>query len=257
KAYGAGDLKTNEQARLGRVPLLTAFVALIPGPKMLWQFQEMGYDYSIEENGRTGKKPIPWTAFQASQDKQDAYEAASKIVSLRTNYPQVFSEANVTVQATTSFWSNGRRIVAEHPDMNVIAVGNFDAAATITAVPGFTKTGLWYELLTGNIMDVKNLNKAISLAPGELVLYTDRLPMSISETTEDKPLSVVYPTIAEDYIYVSSSQEVINVNVYNMQGVLVKSDTQTQLAVSDLHAGYYIVQVVLDNGVSIHKINKQ
>jgi 1,4-alpha-glucan branching enzyme len=256
-AWGSGDLKTNEEARLKRVPLIMAFVTLIPGPKMMWQFKEMGYEFSIDQNGRTGRKPIPWAAFNASQAKQDAYEASAKIVSLRTNYPQVFKEDNVTVQATVSNWSNGRKIIAQHPDLHVVAIGNFDATATITATPGFTKTGLWYELLTGNILDVKNLNRTISLTPGELVVYTDRLPINVAETLQDDPISYVYPTIATDYIYVSSLQEIIQVNIYNMQGVLVKSQTNTEIAVNNLHSGYYIVQVVLDNGISTHKINKQ
>jgi archaellum component FlaG (FlaF/FlaG flagellin family) len=38
---------------------------------------------------------------------------------------------------------------------------------------------------------------------------------------------------------------------------LVKSQTNTEIAVNNLHSGYYIVQVVLDNGISTHKINKQ
>ena len=37
-----------------------SFFFTVPGPKMIWQFGEMGYDVSIEENGRTGKKPLHW-----------------------------------------------------------------------------------------------------------------------------------------------------------------------------------------------------
>lgn len=255
--WGAGDLKTNESARLKRVPLVMAFVSFIPGPKMLWQFQEMGYDYSIEYGGRTSRKPIPWTAFNSNQAKQEAYEASAKIISLRTNYPQVFKEENVTVQATASYWSNGRRIVAQHPDMNVVAIGNFDATATITATPGFTKTGTWYELLSGTVLNVKNVNRTISLAPGELLVYTDRIPVSVPETLQDETMTYVYPTIAKDYIYVSSLQDILQVNIYSLQGVLVKSEANSEIAISDLYSGYYIVQVVQADGVSIHKINKQ
>ncbi|KAA6301353.1 MAG: hypothetical protein EZS26_002550, partial [Candidatus Ordinivivax streblomastigis] len=33
----------------------TAFFLTVPGPKMIWQFGELGYDISIEQDGRTGK----------------------------------------------------------------------------------------------------------------------------------------------------------------------------------------------------------
>ncbi len=260
KTWGAGNLQTNEQARLKRVPLVMAFVALIPGPKMMWQFQEMGYDYPINHNGRTGRKPVPWNTFNANQYMQDAYQASSKVVSLRTNYPEVFREENVTVQATTSFWSNGRRIIAEHEDLTVIAIGNFDATSTITATPGFTKTGLWYELLTGNVLDVKNKNRTISLTPGELVVYTDRLvdnPINIPEVSADEPTSFVFPTIAKEMIYVSSPNHIEKVNIFNMQGVLITSTQETEIFVGNYSSGYYIVQVILDNGISVQKFNKQ
>ncbi len=36
------------------------FFITIPGPKMIWQFGELGYDYSIDYNGRLGEKPVKW-----------------------------------------------------------------------------------------------------------------------------------------------------------------------------------------------------
>ncbi|MDV7401547.1 hypothetical protein RZS08_59565, partial [Arthrospira platensis SPKY1] len=37
---------------------------LIPGPKMLWQFGELGYDFPIDFNGRTGNKPVRWDYYR-------------------------------------------------------------------------------------------------------------------------------------------------------------------------------------------------
>ena len=51
KAFGNGTVKTDSLYRVSRVPMVVAFATLMPGPKMLWQFEEMGYDYSIESNG--------------------------------------------------------------------------------------------------------------------------------------------------------------------------------------------------------------
>ena len=43
---------------LKRIQLAANFFIPVPGPKMIWQFGELGYDISIDYNGRTGKKPI-------------------------------------------------------------------------------------------------------------------------------------------------------------------------------------------------------
>ena len=48
--------------------LNAAFLLTIPGPKMIWQFGELGYDYSINtctngtvnNNCRLDEKPIRW-----------------------------------------------------------------------------------------------------------------------------------------------------------------------------------------------------
>ncbi|MFM6936587.1 MAG: hypothetical protein ACKOXH_02725, partial [Aquirufa sp.] len=41
-------------AKLERMKMAAATFFTIPGPKMIWQFGELGYDVSINDNGRTG-----------------------------------------------------------------------------------------------------------------------------------------------------------------------------------------------------------
>ena len=62
-AYGnsSGDYDVTDLATaLERTGAAAVFLISIPGPKMIWQFGELGYDVSIDENGRTGRKPIKW-----------------------------------------------------------------------------------------------------------------------------------------------------------------------------------------------------
>ena len=48
--------------------MVAAFLTMIPGPKMIWQMGELGYDYSINtctnltinNNCRLDEKPIRW-----------------------------------------------------------------------------------------------------------------------------------------------------------------------------------------------------
>ena len=67
--YNVKDLHT----ALNRVKLASAFFYTIPGPKMLWQFGELGYDYSIDYNGRVGNKPIRWDYF-TDPYRKDVYK---------------------------------------------------------------------------------------------------------------------------------------------------------------------------------------
>ena len=58
-----------ESTALDRQELAGAFYFTVPGPKMIWQFGELGYDISIDQNGRTGNKPILWNYFNEPNRK--------------------------------------------------------------------------------------------------------------------------------------------------------------------------------------------
>jgi 1,4-alpha-glucan branching enzyme len=58
--YQIRDLPT----ALSRMKAAAAFFFTVPGPKMMWQFGELGFDYSIDYNGRLGRKPIRWDYLQ-------------------------------------------------------------------------------------------------------------------------------------------------------------------------------------------------
>ena len=160
KAFGLGNLMTDSLARVARVPLNIAFTTLIPGPKMIWQFGEMGYDYSIDSNGgRVDAKPSAWSYLNIAHRKA-AYDASSKIISLRRLYPDAFTTGSFSLQVAEADWNAGRRIALTHADLNMVVLGNFRTDASISANPSFQKTGTWYELLSGETLNVTNTSMA-------------------------------------------------------------------------------------------------
>ena len=73
--YGnaAGNYNTqNLKIALKRMELDALFFLTVPGPKMIWQFGELGYDVSIDFGGRTSEKPIRWD-YQADPDRHRLY----------------------------------------------------------------------------------------------------------------------------------------------------------------------------------------
>src|SRR5665647_3922709 len=110
KTYGTGNLKTDSIARVNRVPLNIAFTTLIPGPKMIYEFGEMGYDYSINSNGgRTNEKSSVWGWLNLAHRKAAA-DASAKIITLRKLYPTAFTQGNFALNVGLSDWGSGRRI---------------------------------------------------------------------------------------------------------------------------------------------------
>ena len=164
----APDYNIRDQ-RIGlfRCELAAALFFPIPGPKMIWQFGELGYDVSIDFNGRTGNKPVRWNYYD-EQPRRRLYQVYSALINLRRDYPQVFS----TEDFTASVSGIVKRITLRHPDMNVNVIGNVAVTAK-EAVPSFPATGWWYEYFSGDSLNVTDLGAAISLEPGEYRLYTD------------------------------------------------------------------------------------
>lgn len=153
---------------LGRMQGLAVTFLTQPGPRMIWQFGEIGYDISIDNPCRTCNKPILWNYLQQGRRKQlfDVYKAT---LSLRNNY-----ETFRSLDFQASLGAGIKRMIMNHPTMNGISLVNVDVNAA-NAVPSFQHTGWWYEYFTGDSLNVSNVNSGLFLQPGEYRVYTDVL----------------------------------------------------------------------------------
>ncbi len=260
KTYGAGSLKTDSIARINRVPLNIAFTTLLPGPKMIWEFGEMGYDYSINSNGgRTNEKPQAWNLLNLAHRKAAA-DASAKIMTLRRLYPTAFTQGSYVTSVGAADWAQGRRIALYHSSLNMIVLGNFDPSISVTANPIFPNTGTWYNLLTGATLNVTDVNMTIQMQPGDLLIYTDRiinLPNAVNTPLADMDCNV-FPTATRSKVYISSANTIKNAQVYNLQGAQVKSVVSTnELDLSSISKGLYLLEVNTTAGRSVHKIIKE
>ena len=150
---------------LQRAALAATFFLTIPGPKMIWQFGEMGYDYSIDFNGRTGEKPPRWDYLD---DWRRAYlfHVYAALNQLRADY-DVFA----TTDFSLDVYNKEKVIVLRHSEMDVVVVGNF-GMETETLEPNWPATGTWYEFFTQTELDVTSNNQSLSLERGENRLYS-------------------------------------------------------------------------------------
>ncbi|MDY0104648.1 MAG: alpha-amylase family glycosyl hydrolase [Lentimicrobium sp.] len=152
---------------LERVQLANVFFYSIPGPKMLWQFGELGYDYSIDFNGRTGEKPIRWD-YTLDYRRRTLKNVVSSMIKLRQEH-NVFK----TTDFATSLAGYMKSIVLKDTEMDVVVAGNFNVTAG-TMSPGFTKTGMWYEYFTGDSLNIEAVSTSIELDPGEYKLFSTK-----------------------------------------------------------------------------------
>ncbi|MBR6118275.1 MAG: hypothetical protein IKQ11_05405 [Paludibacteraceae bacterium] len=172
KKYGNGDLQTNTAARLARVPENVAFNVLLNGSHMLWMWEEIGYDFSINcdldhpndynDSYRCNKKPRPEIrGYFTNSNRVAAFTKCAQVITLRTQLlPSVF-EGNPTSVSISS----GSKLRTIRWSTDVFVAANFDVS-TNQAVT--LPNGTWYDYLNG----ATQANSTYTLAPGELKVFT-------------------------------------------------------------------------------------
>ena len=172
----AGYSTRTTATALRRMELLAAFLYTTPGAKMLWMFDELGYDYGIDSyGGRTSVKPPIWQAL-SNADRLRLFKVTANIIKLRKQYPDVFNTSNHNpADMNGSPWYHKHlHLSPSGGPFQVTIVGNFDVVAQ-TLPPYFQHTGVWYDYLTGQPFSVFSTgsNQTINLAPGEYRIFTD------------------------------------------------------------------------------------
>ncbi len=161
-SYNIKDLATG----LKRDEMGAAFMFSSPGPKMVWQFGERGYDISINPD-RLGDKPPHWE-YMADPNRHHLYQVYSDMIRYKIKNP-VFNTGTFTYNLTGAY----KFIQLLGSDgTNVEVVGNFDVnpmSVTIT----FPATGTWYDNLNGTSINVTNTAYATTLQPGEYHVYSN------------------------------------------------------------------------------------
>jgi len=264
---GSYDI-TNLETALDRVEMATVFLYSIPGPKMAWQFGELGYDYSINycpdgtinEDCRTAEKPVRWD-YQQEEGRTNLYEVTSIMNYLRNNYDFMHTEDfNISVGAF------GKRINL-NGDINATIIGNFNVVET-SIVPNFQSTGTWYELFSGEEIIEENLNNAFTLQPGEFRFYTDQpltLPNTITEVDKEEAHFKVWPnpTRGRLTLELSGYSGQADIAISDMLGKVVLTKSQSnftnslldiELSQESLKEGIYVVTVNINGEISSEKL---
>lgn len=186
----SGSYNTRDTATaLKRMSLDAAFLFMLPGPKMMWQFGELGYDYSINAcpNGtisndcRLANKPIRWDYLNDSRRKA-VYNNYSKLINLRFHpwYKGVFVSGTLEKSLGGAFKWIKLRSAADSSD--VVVVGNFDVDQQNAAID-FPVAGTWYDYLNNTTLSVSGSSaETITLQPGEFRVLVNRNVNNIAVT---------------------------------------------------------------------------
>ncbi|MDL5050846.1 alpha-amylase family glycosyl hydrolase [Oscillatoria amoena NRMC-F 0135] len=272
--YNVKELST----ALYRMRSAAAVFYTIPGPKMLWQFGELGYDHSINEcedgtvneDCRLSEKPVRWN-YLDDPDRKKLHDHISDLLRLRKQY-KVFRSGTASFQVSTS--SLAKQVIlrnspyTESPatadEMNVLIAVNFDVTAQEVQL-SFPHGGTWYEYYAyGKPVDVSGSNLTVTLYPGEYKLFTDveitnPLITGIEPESSKRSTISVYPNPSSDFLKVAAEQRVTEVKLISVNGISQKLQRvdESTWDLRNIQSGFYVLVVRFGNSVRRFKLIKE
>ena len=263
---------------LSRMSALGAVSLLVPGPKMIWHFGELGWEQSIFacNNGvvntpsdatagdcKLATKPQPqWTGnWLENTDRSKIYNDWAKMITLKINEPVFLG--SVTISSTNSVTPNikiANSALASTVLKDVLIVSNFDVVARNVAT-GFPYAGTWYNLMDNTTLNVTDVNQTINLQPGEYrILGNKTATLAIADFEKEATIKL-YPNPSSNYF--TLSVETTKVEIYSITGQKVKQfdaikSVDQQFNISDLSKGLYLVKAYNDkNQTQVLKMIKE
>lgn len=267
----------NPVIALQRMKLVNTFFLTLPGPKMIWQFGELGYDVSIDEPCRICEKPILWQYYN-DVNRKNLYKTVAALLKLR-NENDVFTNPNTSVQMSLNTLTK-RILLLGNP--NVLVLGNF-GVDSVAAVPNFPYGGIWYDYFSGDSIRVHFTTDPIPLAPGEFHIYTTEkletpdpdiitgISVNTIETPNEFALSAGYPNpfnARTTLRYDLERESDIVISVYDIKGREVFTRRHAKQAAGSyyfswegknnsaqqLHSGIYFVLLQRKDNRKVRKI---
>lgn len=142
----------------------------LPGPKMIWQFGELGYDYKLGtsmEDGRLDKKPVRWDYYTVPQ-RRALYDIYAQMLQLRLQ-----NTSFITNEYSIDLRNNFKTVLLSGNGKYIVAMANFDVVQLTKSVY-FGKEGIWRDYFSENTTITTTQTHNITLLPGEYRLYIEQ-----------------------------------------------------------------------------------
>ena len=257
----AGQTQNNLPKVLQRLPAMGSVLFLVPGPKMLWHFGELGWDRSIftcsngtvqlNDGCKLDTKPQPQWAWSADAARQNVYNNWARQIALRIAEPvfengQFAFNNSVTGQMRLDIWTS----LTSTPNLSYVFVRSNFTDSTITVPGGFPYIGTWTNLMDNTTTIVTSTSQNVTIEPGGYRVFGNApSTLSTNNFAADFKLALYPNPVANDF---KINMELSSLKIYSTTGQLVKSfeksNVDTNFNVGNLQNGIYFVKATDVNG---------
>jgi glycosidase len=266
----------NLTTALERAKLAATFYFPLQGPKMIWQFGELGYDVSINQNGRTGRKPIRWEYAQ-NADRQKLYKTYAALIRLKSLPESADALRSKNSQLIERNMGLEKQFILQSPNLNMVILGNFGLRNADFKV-NFPNTGTWFDYFTGESIEVidkeANLflqrgqfhiltNKKLPTPERNLVLWTLAAKVVAVEDAKFEHTILLYPNPAHHQVQIRFSQAIkgtVKVSLKEISGKTLRNwqfnllNEHESIDLQGITTGFYFMEIDYNNKKVVKKL---
>ncbi len=252
-----------------RLGAMGAVHLLVPGPKMIWHFGDLGWDkslftcnngvvdYDTDGTGPDGDckldtKPQPqWVENWLGDTNRSAiYNSWSKMINLKKT-EDVFENGDFawnfsqTGSPRLDIWTSTSQTAA----LSYVFVRTNFSDNTLNTGAGFPFTGVWYNLMDNTPINVTDTNMNIAIETGGFRVYGNKL--TTLNTNQFSTIDFVSISPNPTLGYFTINTDTTKVEIFSVTGQLVKSfngaNISNQYDISELNQGIYLVKITDSN----------
>jgi 1,4-alpha-glucan branching enzyme len=264
KAFNeAGQTQGNLPKILQRLPAMGAVLFLVPGPKMLWHFGELGWNTSLftcsngtvqfNDGCKLDTKAQPqWTGnWMGDAARKNVYDTWARLINLKKT-ENVFENG----QLAWNFNTMGQprldvfTSTTATPALSYAFVLTNFSDNTINVAGGFPFVGTWTNLMDDTTFQVSANNQNVTIEPGGFRVFGNaQSTLNVSNFSNDLKLAL-YPNPVSNSFRIN--RELSSLKIFSTTGQLVKSfeksNGEADYNVGDLQNGIYFVKAIDANG---------
>ena len=270
---GAFPPQNNLTNTLNRMGAIGATSILVPGPKMIWHFAELGSNQSIFtcSNGTVNdegsffpgdckldtKPQVQWSEnWLADPRRISILNDWTRLIRMKTTDPVFMGDHAISPDGGNNLRQRIYIFDNALPASqlkNVVVLANF-GVANANINPDFPYTGTWYDLMDNSVVNVTSTTATIAVPSGRFRVFGNRPTAALSSDDFDANLDriSIYPNPTKNSFAVSIDAK--QVDIFNITGQLIKSYdnviTEQQLDINELDNGIYIVKIISQNNIS-------
>jgi len=264
----AWDLKNSSSQSLAqqmqRLKLNAALFFMVPGPKMIWQFGEFGYDEELN-NDRLGVKPTHWEYLE-NAERNKLFQVYQSLIKLKTRTDYLNKDNFQWSGSGDLKWAR-----YNNDDVKIVMMGNF-SKSTQAFSEQILQAGTWYDYLTGKEIEIGN-EVALNLIAGEFrVLTSEPIENYIDDANQSEVVLKnesfqaleevkMFPNPVRERLYLEANESIKNIYLTDLNGRSIpvnvdKSNSRYTIDLSSLSAGIYVVNYQEWNNRKQQKIIK-